>query len=152
MNLPVLVPKEVYYRYRERTVGDGYTDMTGEYISTGSHVEVTLEKFPVLKRTPKGVWILNPFRDNGVHGDRQFIADAWRKRFALPTREEAFRSFVARKAIYIQHLTRKIAETQRAIALVAEQHSPEVAARVFQEFNYAPPQPARLVVDWAVPS
>jgi hypothetical protein len=143
-NLPVLVLPEVYYRYEERSVGEGYTDERGEYISTGSHVEVKLETFEVLRHTAKGVWIRNPYRDNGVHGDRQFINDSWRKRFAAPTPEDAFRSFVARKSKQIRLLESKVAVIRQAVELAATKHPPALRDEVFKHFHYAPRPPVTV--------
>lgn len=47
-------------------------------------------EFPILKTTPKGVWINN-------YGPKRWVRLDAHKRFACPTKEEAMESFKARK-------------------------------------------------------
>jgi hypothetical protein len=86
-----MLTAEVYYRFEDRLESIGGYDHLGEWVSDGSRTVVHLNAYPVIRRTPKGVWI----RDIG--GDSRFICDNWTKRYALPTVEEAKRSFIKRK-------------------------------------------------------
>ena len=55
-------------------------------------VSIFYESFPVIRRTPKGVWLQLP----GYYGDKRFVLRDARKRFACPTKEEALESLHAR--------------------------------------------------------
>ena len=81
-----------YFRFEEVRYGTGYTDESGEYVSTGSYVKIQLREYRVIKRTPKGVRIDDY---SGEHG--RFISDEWTKQWACPTVEAARASFIARK-------------------------------------------------------
>lgn len=78
---------DVYYRYDDHRVSEGYIDLWDEYVHTGSRVEVVLMCCPVAKVTPKGV---------RLEGGR-FVLSSAKKRYALPTPEEALESFKKRK-------------------------------------------------------
>lgn len=79
---------DVWYRYEDKS----YTGSVNEDgTSYGSTIVVHLYKFPVVKLTPKGVW-LNPYFEN-----RRFVRREAVRRYACPTIEEARTSFVARK-------------------------------------------------------
>lgn len=78
---------ETYYRFH-----DSYTEDGGN---------IFLQRFPVIKRTPKGAWI-------SVYGRRRFVPDNTRKKFAAPTIEGAKQSFLMRK--------------KRQLAILAAQH------------------------------
>lgn len=82
---------ETWYRYEDYLEGTGYTDVSGEYVHTGSRVRVRCWSLKLIKRTPKGVVVEPP------EGGRRFIADRWHRKYACPTRELAVESFVARK-------------------------------------------------------
>ena len=78
------------------------------------HLEVKLRKFPVLKHTPKGVWI------NGWRGRRFVLRDA-RKRYACPTLEEATESFIARKKRQAGIYRARLRDAEEAIKLIQKQ-------------------------------
>lgn len=82
---------ELYYRFEDRLEGSGGWDIMGEWESGPSRTVIHLNTFPVIRRTPKGVWI----RDCG--GTPRFICDNWVKRYALPSIDEAKHSFIKRK-------------------------------------------------------
>lgn len=100
-----------YYRIEDRLFGDGYTNVCGEHVHTGSHVELSVYKLPLLKRTPCGVVV----RDIG--GSRRFIADSWRKRYACATYEEAVVSFVARKERQASIYEARASDARKAIKM-----------------------------------
>jgi hypothetical protein len=56
-----------------------------------SYQDVHLTEFPVVRHTPRGVWV-----DTGF-GYLRWVSHGARKRFACPTIEAALESFVARK-------------------------------------------------------
>ena len=85
---------EVEYWYRYYDFRYAAPISCGEYdeeVIGTSTAAVHLEKFEVIKHTPKGVWI------NMGLGDKKFVLKCARKRFACPTIEEAKESFLARK-------------------------------------------------------
>jgi hypothetical protein len=78
-----------------------------------SSLEIELEEYPILKRTPKGVWI-----DTGYSIGKKFVNLTARKQFACETIEEAKKSFLARKKKQISILTHQIREAEQAIVLM----------------------------------
>lgn len=79
---------EWFYRVTETTYSAG-ADQWGDPIP-GGPTRTNLEAFRVIRHTPKGVWIEHGL---GVC----FVNLSWRKKFALPTAEEAIESYRARK-------------------------------------------------------
>lgn len=93
--------KEVYYR------ADTYY--------THDSLCVYLEMFPVIRRTPKGVWLAT----RGFLGrEETFVANSWHKKFAYPTKELALESLKIR--------ARKHAKYAKARAVKAETRSQAV--------------------------
>lgn len=80
---------EIYYRYSTTK----YAPPLDEYDSPigNGRQELNLELWPVLKKTPKGVWV------GLAEGNRKFILLSARKKFACSTIAEAKESFKARK-------------------------------------------------------
>jgi hypothetical protein len=66
--------------------------------STGYHYEMQFERYLVIRRTPKGVWI------NGENGREKFILNGEGKRYAYPTLKQAIESFGFRKASQVKIL------------------------------------------------
>lgn len=85
--------EEYFIRCEERLVGEGYTDECGDYIHTGSRVELQFHAYRVVKYTPCGVVI----GVGGWGGETKFINFSWNKQFAHATKEKALESFIARK-------------------------------------------------------
>lgn len=103
---------EVYYRYEDRLQGTGGYDIMGEWEPGPSHVVVNLFKYPVLKHTPKGVWI------SQLGGRPMFICQNWRKKFACPTIEEAKHSFIKRKERQAGIYEARAMNARKAIQLI----------------------------------
>lgn len=74
---------DTYYRFEDKrySVADEYGD------HSYTRLDVELYRFEVVKRTPKGVWLL----------PRRFVLNSAHKRYACPSIKEAWASFVARK-------------------------------------------------------
>ena len=108
-----------YFRYEEVRYGTGYTDVHGEYVSTGSYVELQLREFRVIRRTPCGVRI-DDYRSE--HG--RFISREWNKQWACPTVEEARLSFIARKERQIRILRAQLKQAKEALGKAAAGHCP----------------------------
>lgn len=100
-----------YFRYEEVRYGTGYTDQSGEYVSTGSYVKLQLREYQVLKHTPRGVRI-DDYRLGG-----RFISRDWNKQWACPTVEEARLSFIARKKRQMLILRARLQQAEEAMAL-----------------------------------
>jgi len=87
-----LDPPKMWYRYEEVRYAPP-VDASGEYSSGPGTLEVRLNEYPVIKLTPKGVWL-----DVGFCGShKRFVLKDARKRWACPTKDEALTSFIARK-------------------------------------------------------
>lgn len=84
-----------YYRY--------------EAMNWESGVHVYLQKLPVVKETPCGVWV------EQYGGGTRFVLKAARKRFACPTQEEALTSFKARKRRQIGILRAQLERAEEAL-------------------------------------
>lgn len=98
--------KEVWYRY----------DYTAPYPG----VEIHLQEYPVLKKTPKGVrldiWFgYKPEKEKG-----KFVLFDSTKRYACPTIEEAKASFIARKEKQLKILKNQIRDIECALKLISE--------------------------------
>ena len=111
-----------YYRYTDHMTA-GSVDEYGKIIPNSGSVVVQLHKFRVLRFTPAGVWISLSFFNTGPghtfehtpHVYRRFILKEATKRFALPTIEEAKKSFIARKQRQIGIYQRRVEHAQEAI-------------------------------------
>lgn len=99
---------EVYYRYEEQATGDWDDDFVS---LVGPRIEIRLRKYPVIKHTPRGVWIIHNY------GDRKFILNDSRKRFACETKELAMESFIARKKRQAGILRAQLRNVEKAMSL-----------------------------------
>jgi hypothetical protein len=88
--------KEMFYRY--------------EVSPTTIEVHLVLEEYPVIRRTPKGVWVDDLVRE-------RFVLLSAVKKFAYPTKEEALESFKARKGRYIRILKNRLERAEAALSL-----------------------------------
>ena len=107
---------ELYYRLEDYQQATGGWDMQGEWEPGPSRVQIRTRTFPVLKHTPKGVWI----QDHGDHRGKRFISNTWVKRYALPTEEEAKISFIKRKERQASIYEARAKIAHRAIALLLD--------------------------------
>lgn len=96
----------VLYRYDDRREGGSYFDDDGDYLgSTGYETtKVVLSVFDIVKKTPKGVWVQIGYP---VFGKR-WVSNTSTKRYAYPTKEEAWISFIARKQKQYRILGKKL--------------------------------------------
>ena len=98
----------VWYRiedWREAPPLDEWENPMG-----ASRTRVGVLEYPVVRETPKGVWLEK-------YGERRFVRREGKKRFACPTFEEAMASFLARKAAQVSILTAQIRHAETAISL-----------------------------------
>lgn len=78
------------------------------YNIEGGTVSVYLCEYEVVKQTPKGVWV-------GFFGDKHFVLNESRKKFAWPTKELAKESFIIRKKRQIGHCKSTIISCELAL-------------------------------------
>ena len=106
MPLRSFSPKDaVLYRYDDRREGGLYFDGDGDCRSTGYETtKVVLSVFDIVKKTPKGVWVQIGYP---VFGKR-WVSNTSTKRYAYPTKEEAWISFIARKQKQYRILGKKL--------------------------------------------
>lgn len=79
-------------------------------IGRGS-IEVRCHEMRVLRLTPKGAWVEDFF------GKPRFVRRDARKQYALPTKEEALASFIARKKAQRRIYSARLEDAEEAIAL-----------------------------------
>lgn len=97
------------YRYIDIRVAD-FSYFDDDY--HGYHVELRLEKYRILKRTPQGAWIDMPW----IRQERKFVLLTAYKQFACEGTTLALRSFIARKKRQIGIYGRRKADAQQALA------------------------------------
>jgi hypothetical protein len=104
--------QKCYYRYVLKVHGTGWTDEFGDWCQ-GSYLDgvVDLEVWRETKKTPKGAWIERSY------GRKKFVLDAGRKRYAWPTKEQAWESFLARKRKQVKHLRQQLVAAELALKL-----------------------------------
>lgn len=95
--------EKCWYRYQDEPIATGYFDECG--------VAIYLRIFAVKKETPCGVWLADEY---GVSLNR-WVSKTSRKKYAFPTKEEAWTSFIARKTKQRRLL---FAQLQRVEALL----------------------------------
>lgn len=72
------------------------------YRIVGSCLPFYYEKFPIIKTTEKGHWII------AYYGKDRFVKTGTRKCFAHPTMEEAYKSFKYRKEVQARILKARL--------------------------------------------
>lgn len=95
---------EVWFRYEDFRVSNGVDEWEN---SLGSHTAIRLVKLRVVKHTPKGVRL----------EDGKVVIKDHHKKYALPTKELALESFLARKNREIEIYTCRIQHAKEAIEL-----------------------------------
>lgn len=71
-------------------------------------------QFPVVKETPKGVWL-----DIGF-GEKKFVLKESKRQWASPSEEIAMEKFVRRKRRHVSILKTQICDIERALALTGK--------------------------------
>jgi len=118
--------KEFFYRYNEIRYSLG-VDQWDDPLP-GYNLAITLDKYEVSHHTPKGTWIyiyhygLYPLTDEDR--PKKFILASARKKFACPTKEEAWKSFRERKKAQIRILRSQLEQAEAALHM-AETYTPE---------------------------
>ena len=96
--------KEYWYRYVDKLqTGSGLSYGSSDYFINKPSVGIELEKYEVIRKTPKGVYLrINEYRYFANGKTERWVGLAVQKRFAHPTLQEAQQSFLRRKKA--QHL------------------------------------------------
>jgi hypothetical protein len=83
--------QEYWYRYDDQRWS---VTIDAEAEIYGTRLEVRESKYPVLRHTPKGVWVaeINDYRN-----PRFVLKDPRGKRLCYATREDALKGYIARK-------------------------------------------------------
>ena len=76
----------------------------------GGKLPVFVRPFKVLRRTPKGVWVLNDCEE-------RFVLDGAKKTLCYPTKALALQSFIARKRRQIQIVRAQLSNAENALAV-----------------------------------
>lgn len=79
---------------------------------------VWLEPWRVVRRTPRGCWIADYYCPHKAN--QRFVLDGARKRFAYPTRAEAWDSFLIRQRKRLQHAKNQLEGVTTLLAHVEE--------------------------------
>ena len=109
--------QDILYRYEGYILEEGYLYEDGSY--RPPLVEVRLQRFFVIRRTPKGAWI------RYYTGKQKFVLLTARKRFACQTIEEARVSFIARKKRQICLLTHTLEAAKAELSKALNIHHQE---------------------------
>lgn len=87
-----------------------------------SMADIVLDRFRILKETPKGAWInmnTDPMWGGSIEKKFVLLRDCYgrptRKRWACETIQDAVKSFIARKEHQVGHLTNQLAQAQAAL-------------------------------------
>jgi len=107
---------DVYYRYVDKYYApplDEYDCPTGS-----SRMEIVLEVYSVIKRTPKGVRIARQCMLGYVDTTTRMVLDSSKKKFACPTLALAKESFIARKTRQASIYKAKYEDALKAIRLI----------------------------------
>ena len=125
-----------YFRLHEQSYSQIVDADREEY---SSYTVVEIEAFPVIRKTPKGVYICG--RKN-----QELILDHWKRKFAHPTWQEALVSYVARKRRQHQiHMARAAsaeANLRRAVGAYACEDYAGISERLSALVNAGAPRPA----------
>ena len=80
---------EVWWRIDDCSYAN--VDEWGDVV--GSNLQIEAHAFEVVRQTPKGVWL----RRGWLFATEQRVGVNWKRRFAAPTVEEAFKDYIARR-------------------------------------------------------
>ena len=83
----------------------------------GYNLKIHLRKLRILKRTPQGAWV-SLYGDH--FEDKKFVRLTARKRYACQTKQEALKSFRARKLAQIRILEGQMKKARLALKLALE--------------------------------
>lgn len=121
--VPVETDSEVvFYRYVDVAYAP-MADEFGERRGSGD-LKVELREYPLVRRTPKGVWIDD-------YGHERFVLLSARRKFACETKEDAMESFIARKRRQLEIYNARAERAKRAIRIARGESAVALAVRPF---------------------
>lgn len=100
---------EYWYRYRAFRESTGIFDNEWSE-SCGYHIRLSCFEYRVIKHTPKGVWLQQPYSP-----DKKFVLKNAKKRFAYPTKREALISYIARQKRRLLILKSQIKDSEMGL-------------------------------------
>ncbi|RLI66843.1 MAG: hypothetical protein DRO67_00270 [Candidatus Asgardarchaeum californiense] len=106
---------EYLYRYEEIRYSLGVNYFDNPY--PGYRLAVHCNKYKIIKRTPKGAWIryCTGFPEFDKYENKKFVLLTARKKFACETKEEARKSFIARKKRQIEILKAYLEQAETSL-------------------------------------
>lgn len=116
-------PWEYYYRYRDVLTQSGSYGSTLYSSFKYTQVTLSLEKFIVLRKTPKGVWIEN--HKYPSQPEQKFILTSMHRKWAYPTIHEAQIEFMSRKKRQFSIIENQLRQAQAAIHQAASDFNME---------------------------
>lgn len=112
--------KEYLYRYEEIRWSLGLDEFDNPI--QGCRLEVSLSKYEIAKRTPKGAWVYR----YSFTSDKKFVNLSAKKKFACESIEEAKESFLRRKERQIQILSSQLKEAKKAKSIIENMIEKEI--------------------------
>ena len=79
---------EYAYRFEDRRISNGVDEFGDPH--SGSRLGIQVQSYPILSRTPKGIWI-------NIWSGKRFVLLTANKRFAVPDKQGAWADFQHRK-------------------------------------------------------
>lgn len=107
-----VIEGEYFYRYYNQNCSNGVDQFDNPY--PGHTVTIGVLRFPVIRYTPKGVWL------ETFNGNRFVLLTAYKK-FACPTKEEALQSFISRKNREYTLYRNRMEDIERALELAGRE-------------------------------
>lgn len=103
------------YRYEDQMYAVVSISPSGSesYYPIGPKIE--LREYPVISFTPQGFWIPDWRNMNFTHDSKRWIGNFWHKKFACLSKEEALKSFKARKRRQISLYRSKLSIAEKAL-------------------------------------
>lgn len=102
---------EYWYRYHAFRESTGIFDSEWSE-SCGYHIRLSCFEYRVIKHTPKGVWLQQPYRP-----DKKFVLKDAKKRFVYPTKREALISYIARQKRRLLILRSQIKDSEMGLSV-----------------------------------
>lgn len=113
--------QEVWHRFEDRLF---IVDKQREH----GVVDIVHCTYPVIRHTKCGAWL-------DVYGKEKWASKTSKRKFACPTKEQAKKSFIARKKAQIRILRRKLKTAEEALEMMSSgdmpYESPVIRSGVF---------------------
>lgn len=109
------------YRYEDHVYSACSIDVSGGEHYSLTALRIELMEFTVTKETPKGYWFTMG-EIYGIHSPAKWASKESKKRYCYPTKEEALKAFLFRKASQIRILTEKLNRAKMAYQKGKEIH------------------------------